>query len=70
MRRRLPSKVAILWAFALCVLHVLMAIYVVLENVLYDERGIIGISWWLVNFWVFPIIAVLLLLISWLMNRQ
>ena len=41
--------------------HIAAATYVEWRHIEYDTNGLEGPLWWLVNFWVLPILAVLLL---------
>ena len=56
-----PSRRTLLVAGVLIVLHALMWWRVVSYNVQYDAGDI---TWWLVAFWILPIAAAILLIVS------
>ena len=58
------SKRAVLTAAILVACHVLAFAYVEATNMLYDQGDLLGLLWWLVAFWVFPLLAGLVLIVS------
>ena len=58
------SKRAAIAAVALVAAHLLAFTYVEATDMTYDRGDLLGLLWWLVIFWVLPILAALVLLVS------
>ena len=46
------------------VLHLIAAGYVQATDMAYDQGDTVGLLWWLVNLWVLPVIASVVLAVS------
>ena len=58
------SRRAAIAAAALVVLHLIAAGYVQATDMAYDQGDTVGLLWWLVAFWVLPVIASVVLAVS------
>ncbi|HYI39941.1 MAG TPA: hypothetical protein VE053_06450 [Allosphingosinicella sp.] len=63
MKAPFSSKAAIA-AAALVVLHLIATVYVQATGMAYDQGDMVGLLWWLVAFWVLPVIALIVLAMS------
>jgi hypothetical protein len=64
------SKRAAFAAATLVVLHFIAAAYVQATGMLYDQGDLEGLLWWLVVFWVLPVIALITLVLSLAKHRR
>ncbi len=63
MKAPISSKAAIV-AGALVILHLIATVYVQATDMAYDRGDMVGLLWWLVAFWVLPVIALIVLAMS------
>jgi hypothetical protein len=58
------SRRAAIAAATLVVLHLIATGYVLATDMAYDQGDTMGLLWWLVAFWVLPVIASVVVVVS------